>query len=132
MIALPTVNVDPFTATDLGQRHAAYAALAAVGPVHRITLSSGQPAWLITGYQQARQALNDPRIVKRESTGAVLARGVLPPEVIAATSRHMLNSNGADHARLRRLVTAAFTRRRIQQLAPRIQQIADELPVERL
>jgi cytochrome P450 len=127
MIALPTVNVDPFTATGLGQRHAAYAALAAAGPVHRITLPGGEPAWLITGYQQARQALHDPRIVKRESTGAVLARGVLPAEVITATSRHMLNSNGADHTRLRRLVTAAFTRRRIQQLAPRIQQITDEL-----
>lgn len=127
MIALPTVNVDPFTATGLDQRHAAYAALAAAGPVRRIALSSGEPAWLIIGYQEARQALNDPRFVKRESTGSVLAGGLLPAEVIAATSRHMLNSNGADHARLRRLVTAAFTRRRIQQLAPRIQQITDEL-----
>jgi cytochrome P450 len=93
--------------------------------VHRIVLSSGEPAWLVTGYQETRQALNDPRIVKRESTGAVLARGLLPADVIAATSSHMLNSNGSDHARLRRLVTAAFTRRRIQRLAPRIQQIVD-------
>ena len=127
MSVVATVNVDPFDATGLGQRHAAYAALAAVGPVHRIVLSSGEPAWLVTGYQEARQALNDPRIVKRESTGAVLARGLLPADVIAATSMHMLNSNGSDHARLRRLVTAAFTRRRIQQLAPRIQQIVDVL-----
>ena len=127
MTAIPTVNADPFTATGPGQRHAAYAALAAAGPVRRITLPSGEPVWLITGHQEVRQALHDPRIIKRESTGAILGRGLLPAEVIAATSSHMLNSNGSDHTRLRRLVTAAFTRRRIEQLAPRIQQITDEL-----
>jgi cytochrome P450 len=57
MTAIPTVNVDPFTATGAGQRHAAYAALAAAGPVHRLALPSREPAWLITGYQDARQAL---------------------------------------------------------------------------
>jgi hypothetical protein len=32
---------DPFTATGAGERQAAYAALAATGPVHRITLPTG-------------------------------------------------------------------------------------------
>ncbi|MGH3797632.1 MAG: cytochrome P450 family protein [Pseudonocardiaceae bacterium] len=127
MAAIPRMNVDPFTATGPGRRHAAYAALAAVGPVHRITLPSGELVWLITGRREVRQALCDPRIIKREATGAILGGGVLPGDVIAATSSHMLNSNGSDHTRLRRLVSAAFTRRRIEQLAPRIQQITDEL-----
>jgi cytochrome P450 len=127
MPAIPTMKVDPFTATGPGQRDAAYAALAVAGPVHRITLPGGQPAWLITGHHEARQALHDPRIIKREATGAILGSGLLSAEVIAATSSHMLNSNGSDHVRLRRLVGAAFTRRRIEQLAPRIQQITDEL-----
>jgi cytochrome P450 len=127
MTAIPAVNVDPLTTTGAGQRHAAYAALAAAGPVHRITLPSGEPAWLITGHLQVRQALHDPRILKREASGAILTRDLLPADVIAAMSSHMLNSNGSDHTRLRRLVSAAFTRRRIEQLAPRIQQITDEL-----
>lgn len=127
MTAIPMMNVDPFTATGPGQRHAAYAALAAAGPVHQVTLPSGQPAWLIIGYQEVRQALHDPRIIKREATGAILGGGLLPVDVIAATSSHMLNSNGSDHTRLRRLVSAAFTRHRIEQLAPRIQQLTDEL-----
>jgi cytochrome P450 len=125
--AIPTMNVDPFTATGSGRRQAAYAALADAGPVHLITLPGGQPVWLITGHQEVRQALRDPRIIKREATGAILGGGLLSAEVIAATCSHMLNSNGSDHIRLRRLVTAAFTRRRIEQLAPRIQQITDEL-----
>jgi cytochrome P450 len=114
----------PFAVTDGPQRHAAYAELAAAGPVHRIALPTGKPAWLITGYDQGRRALRDPRLVKSDTTQAGLN---LPPEVFAAMSHHMLNNNPPDHTRLRRLVTAAFTRRRIEQLEPRIQQITDEL-----
>ena len=39
----------------------------------------------------------------------------------------MLNRDGEDHRRLRRLVTKAFTPRMVEQLRPRIQEIADEL-----
>ena len=39
----------------------------------------------------------------------------------------MLNKDGADHRRLRKLVTKAFTPRMVEQLRPRIQEIADEL-----
>ncbi|MGH3963149.1 MAG: cytochrome P450 family protein [Pseudonocardiaceae bacterium] len=117
----------PFTVTDGPQRHATYAELAATGPVHRIVLPTGEPAWLITGYDEARKALHDPRLVKSDATLANIGRGLLPPEVFAAISRHMLTCNPPDHTRLRRLVTAAFTRRRVEELAPRIQQITDEL-----
>ncbi len=119
-----TLLTAPFAVTDGPQRHAAYAELAAAGPIHRIALPTGEPAWLITGYDQGRRALRDPRLVKSYTTQGGLN---LPPEVFAAISHHMLNSNPPDHTRLRRLVTAAFTRRRIEQLTPRIQQITDEL-----
>jgi cytochrome P450 len=39
----------------------------------------------------------------------------------------MLRFDGPDHTRLRRLVGSVFTRRRVEGLAPRIQQIADTL-----
>ena len=118
---------DPFTATGPGQRHAIYAALAAAGPVQRISLPTSEPAWLITGHDETRQVLHDPRVVKSAETLANIGRGLVPPEVLTAITTHMLNSNAAAHARLRRLVAAAFTRRRVEQLAPRIQQITDEL-----
>src|ERR671916_3252147 len=104
---------DPFTATGLGVRHAVYAALAAAGPVHQITLPTGEPAWLITGYDEVRQALHDPRVVKSEQTLANIGRGLVSPGVLTAMTSHMLNSNAPDHTRLRRLVTGAFTRRRV-------------------
>jgi hypothetical protein len=43
MAVIPAMTVDPFTATGPGQRHAAYAALAAAGPVHRITPVGSRP-----------------------------------------------------------------------------------------
>jgi cytochrome P450 len=95
----------PFAITDGLQRHVRYARLTEAGPVHRIVLPTGQRAWLITGYREVRQALQAAHLVRSEAAEAVLRRDWLSPQV----------------------VTAAFTRRRIEQLAPRIQQITDEL-----
>jgi cytochrome P450 len=106
-------------------RHAAYAALAATGPVHRITLPNGAPAWLVTSYDAVRAVLGDPRLVK--SPGPTPLEGLLPPAVHAAMNSDLLHSDPPDHTRLRRLVSGAFTRRRVDALAPRIQQIADGL-----
>jgi cytochrome P450 len=50
----------------------------------------------------------------------------MPPE-IAFIENHMLNKDGDDHRRLRRLVTRAFTPRMVEGLRPRIQEIADDL-----
>ena len=49
------------------------------------------------------------------------------PPGIEMIENHMLNRDGDDHRRLRRLVTKAFTPKRVEQLRPRIQAIADEL-----
>ncbi|MGH3827222.1 MAG: cytochrome P450, partial [Pseudonocardiaceae bacterium] len=117
----------PFTITDGTQRHAVYAKLAAAGPIHRIALPTGEPAWLLTGYEETRQALRDPRLVKSSAALANIGRGLLSSEMSAAVGSHMMNSDPPDHTRLRRVVAAAFTRRRTEQLAPRIQQITDEL-----
>ncbi len=106
-----------------GARHAAYAALAAAGPVHRVTLPDGTPAWLVTGYDAVRAVLTDPRLVK--NTG--YRPGLLPPAIDAAMNSDLLHRDPPDHTRLRRLVSGAFTRRRVDALAPRIQQIADGL-----
>jgi cytochrome P450 len=117
----------PFTVVTGPQRHARYAELAATGPVHRITLPTGEPAWLITSYDEARRALHDPRLVKSLASQTNQGRDLVPAREFAAMANHMLNTNPPDHTRLRRLVTTAFTRRRVEQLAPRIQQITDEL-----
>ncbi|MEV6847934.1 cytochrome P450 [Actinoplanes sp. NPDC051411] len=94
------------------------------GPIREIELPDGARAWLVSRYDEARQALNDPRLSKTAPGARV---GPIGEETRAATFRHMLATDPPDHTRLRRLVSAAFTARRIEALRPRIQQISDDL-----
>ncbi|MDT7551623.1 MAG: hypothetical protein QOI16_159, partial [Pseudonocardiales bacterium] len=120
-----TTPAELFGTSGPGERHAAYAALAACGPAHRMELPDGTHAWLITGHDAVRSALTDPRLTKESEPAP--AGGLLPPEIDAAMNNDMLHHDPPDHTRLRRLVSAAFTRRRVDALAPRIQGIADAL-----
>jgi cytochrome P450 len=112
-----------FLTTDMAERHRLYAEMSRSGPVHRVTLPHGETAWLVTGYEQARAALVEPRLAKKEPPFA----DDLDPALRSAINRSMLNVDMPEHGRLRRLVAAAFTRRRVDRLAPRIQQLTDEL-----
>src|SRR6201981_2910550 len=98
------------------------------GPVHKVTLADGHDAWLVVSFEEAKAALNDPRISKdmqaaMARSGGVVAEGLPGP----AFARHMLAVDPPDHTRLRRLVAAAFSVRRIEALQPRVQAIVDEL-----
>jgi cytochrome P450 len=97
-------------------------------PVQKVRLADGHPAWVVLGYDAARQALADPRISKDmlaalQAHGDVVAEGLPGPEF----SRHMLNVDPPDHTRLRRLVSRAFVPSRIAALEPAIRAIADDL-----
>ncbi|MGH3153287.1 MAG: cytochrome P450 family protein [Streptosporangiaceae bacterium] len=97
-------------------------------PVQRVRLADGHPAWVVLGYDAARQALNDPRISKDmlaalEEAGDVVAEGLPGPDF----SRHMLNVDPPDHTRLRRLVSRAFVPPRIAALEAAIRAIAGHL-----
>lgn len=88
-----------------------------------ITLPDGTTAWLVTGYDEARQALADRRmskVVKAEELG-------LTPELTRSMLRMMMFLDPPDHTRLRRLVSAAFTTRRVEAMRPRVEQLTAEL-----
>ncbi|MFD8572245.1 cytochrome P450 [Streptomyces sp. NPDC059639] len=109
----------------------AYAWLREHSPVHRTTLPSGVEAWLVTRYADARQALADPRLSKNPVHHADDAQGKsktgIPGERSAGLMTHLLNIDPPDHTRLRRLVSKAFTPRRVALFAPRVQELADGL-----
>jgi cytochrome P450 len=97
-------------------------------PVQRVRLADGHLAWVVLGYDAARQALGDPRISKDmlaalAADGEVVAEGLPGPEF----SRHMLNVDPPDHTRLRRLVSRAFVPGRIAALEPAIRALASGL-----
>src|SRR4051812_14146517 len=102
-------------------------------PVFRQPGLDGEtPIWWVTRYEDAAAVLldderfvRDPRLALPPEQFAEWTASL--PEVIAFVDSHMLNRDGADHRRLRKLVSKAFTPRMIEQLRPRIQAIADEL-----
>jgi cytochrome P450 len=115
----PAIRDDPF---------GHFAEARAQCPVQRTRLADGHVAWVVLGYDAARQALNDPRISKDmlaalQDNGDIVAEGLPGPEF----SRHMLNVDPPDHTRLRRLVSRAFTPARIAALEPAIRAIASSL-----
>ena len=100
----------------------------AAGPVHEVRLADGHTAWLIVGYDEARAALDDPRLSKDMHAalaqgGEVVAEGLPGP----ALARHMLAVDPPDHTRLRRMATPAFTRRRVDRLEERVRAIVHGL-----
>jgi cytochrome P450 len=102
--------------------YSVHARLRAEHPATQVIMPGGTPAWLITGYAQARAALTDPRLRK-------MPKGYRPDpdSLFAALDLHMLNSDPPDHERLRKLVNKAFTARRVEQLRPRITVITEAL-----
>ena len=105
-----------------------FASVRELGPVHHVTLADGHDAWLVVGYEEARAALNDARLSKDmlaalATGGGVVAEGLPGP----AFARHMLSVDPPDHSRLRRLVSSAFTPRRVEALRPHVQAMVDDL-----
>jgi cytochrome P450 len=92
-------------------------------PVALAELPDGSIAWLVSGYEQARQMAVDPRFSR--ALALTSDRALQGFEVFASGS-----INGIDppeHTRLRKLVASAFTARRVEALRPRVVGIVDEL-----
>src|SRR3954463_3358264 len=105
-----------------------YGAVRELGAVVPVTLADGHDAWLVVRHEEARAALNDPRLSKDMlaalATGdGVVAEGLPGPSF----ARHMLSVDPPDHSRLRRLVSAALTPRPGERLRPRVQAVVDDL-----
>ncbi|GAA0629308.1 cytochrome P450 [Streptomyces crystallinus] len=99
-----------------------YAELRERGPVHRIRMPEGSDAYLVVGYEVGRAALADPRLSK-EWRNASTGLGV--KQVASGTT--MLSSDAPAHTRLRKLVNREFTPRRVERMAPRVQEMTDAL-----
>ncbi|WP_155053989.1 cytochrome P450 family protein [Streptomyces blattellae] len=128
---VPNAAPELFTWEFATDPYPAYAWLREQSPVHRTRLPSGVEAWLVTRYADARQALADGRLSKNPDHHAKDAQGKnrtgIPGERSANLMTHLLNIDPPDHTRLRRLVSKAFTPRRVAEFAPRVQELTDDL-----
>ncbi|MGW1285632.1 cytochrome P450 family protein [Streptomyces sp. NPDC001118] len=107
-----------------------YERMREAGPVHPVLFPSGVQAWLVTGYDAAHAALGDDRLGKNHDRGNDRWRArasIMPEPQHSQLQVHLLHQDPPRHTRMRRFVTEAFTPRRIEQLRPRMQELADRL-----
>jgi cytochrome P450 len=106
---------------------AAYRRIQEEEPVRRLTFPSGRVGWLVTGYDDARALLADPRFSSRREAGTNPVRA-LPPEAedLRVQPGMFIGMDPPDHTRYRRLLTGQFTVRRMSALVPRIERIVAE------
>lgn len=108
---------------------ARYARLRELGPLHPAEFHLGLQGWVVVGHDLAREALTHPDLLKdaTPAADALAAAGYVLNQPSIGLGAQMLEADPPAHTRLRRLASAAFTPRRTAELAPRIEQIANDL-----
>jgi cytochrome P450 len=95
-----------------------------------VELPGGVLAWSVNSYPMVKQVLADhKRFGKDPQNWPAYADGELPPDwpmIGWVVMDNMTTNDDADHARLRGLLMKAFTARRVEEMAPRIREIANE------
>jgi cytochrome P450 len=97
-------------------------------PATRVRLPSDLTAWSVTRGDVVKRLVTDPRVShdpRRHWPGFTYADQ--PAWLIPWTPPSMFNADGADHLRLRKLVSRAFTPRGIEALRPAISEIVSTL-----
>lgn len=103
--------------------HPRYAELRAQDPVVRVRMPYGGEAWLLTRYEDVRRALADPRLSLHAAADRDVPRAAARPN----DSNGLMSMRRDDHSRLRRIVSKAFTARRVARMRPDITAIAGDL-----
>jgi pentalenolactone synthase len=109
-------------------------ALRTAGPIHRVRTPVGDDAWLVTGYAQVRELMDDDR----------LGRSHRSPETAPRSRASALfggpigdfDAEPAGHTRMRALLQPHFSPRRLRALEPKVEaltrglldQLADDGP----
>lgn len=101
-----------------------YSVLRRAAPLTRVTTPTGDPAWLVTGYEQVKKVFGDPRF----------GRSHPEPENAHLASHNAMTGAGVagyetekqEHERLRRLLVPAFSAPRMRRLTARIQELTEQ------
>ncbi|WP_328718871.1 cytochrome P450 [Streptomyces sp. NBC_00247] len=113
-----------------GCPHAANARLLERSAVAAVILPGEVEGMAVLGHDALKEFLQHPDVAKNAAHFAALQAGEIPdgwPLKTFATVQGMTTADGADHRRLRSLMSKAFTPRRVEELRPRIEALTASL-----
>ncbi|HEY0573491.1 MAG TPA: cytochrome P450 [Pseudonocardia sp.] len=114
-----------------------YGRLREQGPVLRASFMGAGLTWMVTRYDEVHTVLGDPRFVNNPASvpgmrvpnpvEKVMESYGLSEQDAHYMVQNILSADPPDHSRLRKLVSRAFTVRRVGELRPRVQAITGNL-----
>lgn len=122
-----TVHDWPFARTESGGLPHILAELRKLPPCAvRIPAGAAESrlAWLVTKYEDVRQALKDPRLSADEVVPDAPVRIQVPP---GQRPSSFLRMDAPEHTRLRAMVASEFTARRVRTMRGKIESLIDTL-----
>ncbi|WP_033437610.1 cytochrome P450 [Saccharothrix sp. NRRL B-16314] len=100
-----------------------WARLREEAPVVRVRTLAGALVWLVTRYDDVKLVLADPRF----SRAGVVAAGAPRVGVSRPLPGTLPTTDPPEHTRLRKLVSGAFSHRRIEQTRPWVRELCEQL-----
>ncbi|WP_327178485.1 cytochrome P450 [Streptomyces sp. NBC_01335] len=113
-----------------GCPHAANARLLRRSAVTEVIMPGEVEGMAVLGHDALKEFLQHPDVAKNAAHFAALQAGEIAdgwPLKTFATVQGMTTADGADHRRLRSLMSKAFTPRRVEELRPRIEALTASL-----
>jgi cytochrome P450 len=101
-----------------------YAVLRDSEPMSKVRCPGGMDAWLVTRYEDVRAVLADRTMSSRGASSVHVSTDRDPYEAVSPGS--IIQLDGKDHSRLRKMVIAEFTARRVEAMRPYIQELVEQ------
>ena len=113
----------PFTRPNVLDLAPLYEVLRREAPIAPVTTPAGDPAWLVTRYEEVRLLLGDKRFGRSHPEPERASRISTAAVQDGPTGNY--ETEEADHALMRRLLTPAFSAKRMRMLSDHMGQLVD-------
>ncbi|UQA92004.1 cytochrome P450 [Streptomyces halobius] len=113
----------PFARPNILDLAPLYEVLRREAPVTLVTTPTGDPAWLVTRFEEVRALLGDKRLGRSHPEPERASR-ITTAAVLDGPSGDY-DTEEADHTRMRRLLTPAFSAKRMRALSDHVQHLVD-------